>query len=256
MSLEKRIELLLREGVSLRVIQNIIRREFTGLNGETSAKAIRDEFARINPGETGDFSGLDLSTTDTVSPHGDRGISDFGYRYPPGWTPRTFPTYRGTPEDRAPVTAVPEPAGDFQGQTISPEFTQREIASRTRRGRGDIWSSFLENMPGSRNFSNLLQRGYQEAFDPLSAQFALQSNIPGPAGGYGPLDFRNFLQAGPQKFTQQDWLETLGPLRMAFGDDPPQTSLGLRDRFEDVAMQNNLMAQIMGGNIADRKSVV
>ena len=37
---------------------------------------------------------------------------------------------------------------------------------------------------------------------------------------------------------------------MAFGDAPPTGSEALRGRFENVQMQNNLMAQIMGGNIA------
>ena len=58
------------------------------------------------------------------------------------------------------------------------------------------------------------------------------------------------MKAGPERFTQQDWLESLGPLRMAFGDAPPIGSEALRGRFENQAIQNNLMAQIMGGNIA------
>ena len=250
------IERLLGEGVSLPTIQDIIQREFA-LNDSMSAQAIQDEWHRINPTGQADFSGL-RGVDIPFRPPGGRPMpappAGVGTQPPAGWVAPTFPTYEGLefddPGSFPASTAVQQPAGDFQGQTRSPEFTSREILSRTRGGRGDIWSSFLENMPGSRNFSNLLRRGYQEAFNPLSAQFALQSNRPGPAGGYGPLDFRSFLQSGPQRFTQQDFMESLGPLRMAFGDDPPDTSYGLRDRFEDVQMQNNLMAQIMGGNIA------
>ena len=58
------------------------------------------------------------------------------------------------------------------------------------------------------------------------------------------------MKAGPERFTQENFMESLGPLRMAFGDAPPTGSEALRGRFEDVKMQNNLMAQIMGGNIA------
>ena len=255
----QRIEELLGQNVSLPTIQDIIQREFA-LNDSMSSQAIQDEWHRINPTGQADFSGL-RGVDIPFRPPGGRPMpappAGVGTQPPAGWVEPSFPTYQGLgpgdPGSFPSSTAVPKPAGvtsaaDFQA--ISPEFTPREILSRTRGGRGDIWSSFLENMPGSRNFSNLLRRGYQEAFNPLSAQFALQSNIPGPAGGYGPLDFRSFLKSGPQRFTQQDFMESLGPLRMAFGDDPPDTSYGLRERFEDVQMQNNLMAQIMGGNIA------
>ena len=255
----QRIEELLGQNVSLPTIQDIIRREFA-LNDSMSKQAIQSEWHRINPTGQADFSGLKGVDIPFRAP-GSRPLpappTDIGTQPPAGWVAPTFPTYEGLefddPGSFPASTAVPQPAGvtaDTDFATYAAPPSPREILSRTRAGRGDIWSSFLENLPGSRNFSNLLQRGMQEAFDPLSAQFALQSNIPGPAGGFGPLDFRSFLKAGPQRFTQQDFMESLGPLRMAFGDEPPQTSLGLRERFEDEALQNNLMAQIMGGNIA------
>ena len=91
--------------------------------------------------------------------------------------------------------------------------------SGTLGGRLTQWENLLANTPNYRNAPREY-RGYIDSrFDSLNSQFLGQGLAGGfdAGGSLADTDFREFAMGQPQRFGQQDWLQTLSQL---FSGDP------------------------------------
>jgi hypothetical protein len=121
----------------------------------------------------------------------------------------------------------------------------REQMSRAAGGRRNIFDAFLSGQPGYNVMNPFLQRAMGESFDPMSAQFTLQSALDPTQ-----LNFRKFLKAAPQQWGRQEWEDQLAPLGAAFsamasdptkGEGPSLEQANLYKLYQDQALQNRMM---------------
>jgi hypothetical protein len=219
------IQQLLRRGLSALDILDIVFRAHPGADPNVLAKGILDESALLGrPFTADDFVG---TTEQELA--------------------------RQLARQREGVTAESEPSrGALSG--LDPRALDqiaREEASLTRGGRQNIFEGFVGAQPGFNALNPVLQQGLGRAFNPLSAQFALQAAMPGEGGGFGNQNFRNFLGGGPQRFEQQDFRDFLAPVGAAFNAQSPTVEqASLVDAFSTPALQNNLMSSFLGLGIS------
>jgi hypothetical protein len=162
-----------------------------------------------------------------------------------------------------PPEAVPAPPA--AGGYVDPRTAQqiaREEASLTYGGRQNIFGGFMGAQPGFGQYNPLVQRGLNRAFAPLSAQFGLQAatdpywtgegNLEGVPSGPAPLDFREFLKAGPQRWGQQEWINQLAPLGAAFsaGTAATPAQLDLQAAYGSEEIQDRLMSAVLGQRVS------
>lgn len=122
----------------------------------------------------------------------------------------------------------------------------RLVQSASRGGRSDLYNNFLSASPGFAALNPLAQSFVARRFNPLSAQFAL--NTAQQAASPSPVDFRSYIQGNP-----------LTNIRAAV-DSPEIRSLfaggaltpaqeAARDFLSDEPVASNIITQLLTSSV-------